>query len=204
MTVYVETNFLLELAFEQGQSGECVNLLGLAEVGRITLFFPAYCISECIDKLSRRKSLRLELKKNLRGVIDELGKSTTTAPLSDQLGLLTTSLINVAEEDERRYNTCLPRLLACATVIPLDATIIRQSLDIGTDYDLKPPDALILASILSHLAATTPATSLHINKNTKDFETPDIIAALTALGCLLKPTFTAGLAYLNAHLPPPP
>ena len=205
MTVYVESNFLLELAFEQEQVAECGELLVLAEAGRIRLVFPAYGIGECLERLGRRYSQRAKIQQDLRGELDELRRSASTAPLSDQLRQLTASLVDGAVEDRRRYDACLLRLIACATLVPLDATVIRESLGALTTFGLKTrQDALILVSVLSHLTATTPAAAVFINKNTRDFsDNSDIRDALAALGCLLKPDFRAGLAYLNANLPPP-
>ena len=44
MNVYVESNFVLELAFLQEQSSSCEEILSLAEGGRIQLVLPGYSL----------------------------------------------------------------------------------------------------------------------------------------------------------------
>jgi hypothetical protein len=43
---YVESNFVLELAFRQEDSASCEELLALAESRQIELLIPAYCLGE--------------------------------------------------------------------------------------------------------------------------------------------------------------
>jgi hypothetical protein len=51
MNIYVETNFVLELAFVQEQVESCGAILGLCEAGRATLVLPAFCIAESYEAL---------------------------------------------------------------------------------------------------------------------------------------------------------
>jgi hypothetical protein len=46
MNIYVETNFVLELVFEQEQHISCEQMLALCESGRSPLIIPAYCLAE--------------------------------------------------------------------------------------------------------------------------------------------------------------
>ena len=46
MIVYVESNFVLELAFLQEESEDCSEILQLAEAQRIELVFPSFCVGE--------------------------------------------------------------------------------------------------------------------------------------------------------------
>lgn len=62
MRVYVETNFLLELAFEQEQHVVCEELLRLAEVSPLVhLSIPIFSLYESMDTLQRRRRERNEL-----------------------------------------------------------------------------------------------------------------------------------------------
>jgi hypothetical protein len=56
VNVYVETNFVLELVFQQEQFVSCEQILQLSEAGRIKLTIPAYCLAEPHEKLSRQAS----------------------------------------------------------------------------------------------------------------------------------------------------
>jgi hypothetical protein len=46
---YVESNFILELAFRQEDHQSCESLLQLAEVGSIQLVLPAFCVASLMN-----------------------------------------------------------------------------------------------------------------------------------------------------------
>jgi predicted nucleic acid-binding protein len=200
MLVYVESNYLLELAFEQEEVGDCIALLELAETKQVSLVLPAFSIGECLERIGRRKSQRLTIQRSLREEIRELGRSASSATLSDQLRSLTDSLIAGADADEQRYDSLLRRLLGCAHFVPLDADVVRSSLGTGSQYGLSPQDAIVLTCVLSHLNANRPVRALFVNRNRKDFSNPDIIAILGTLQCVLKVRFSDGIAFLRADL----
>ena len=54
MNVYVESNFVLELALLQEQHASCEALLRLCEEGGIQLVIPAYSLAEPYETLTRR------------------------------------------------------------------------------------------------------------------------------------------------------
>lgn len=58
MKVYVETNFILELVFQQEQSLSCEHILNLCDKGFITLVAPAYCLAEPLEKITRNATTR--------------------------------------------------------------------------------------------------------------------------------------------------
>lgn len=55
MNVYIESNFVLELAFLQEQSSSCEEILRLAEGEHIELVVPAYALIEPYETLVRRR-----------------------------------------------------------------------------------------------------------------------------------------------------
>jgi len=46
MIVYVESNFVLELALLQKEQQSCEDILSLCEVGNVRLILPAMCLTE--------------------------------------------------------------------------------------------------------------------------------------------------------------
>lgn len=54
MNVYAETNFVLELSFEQEQSPSCLEILNLCINKEINLIIPAFCLTEPLEKLHRQ------------------------------------------------------------------------------------------------------------------------------------------------------
>lgn len=56
MNVYVESNFVLELALLQEQHVACEEILLLCERGTLRLVMPAYCLMEPYETLGRRQA----------------------------------------------------------------------------------------------------------------------------------------------------
>jgi hypothetical protein len=54
VNIYVETNFVLELTFEQQQYKSCEAILELCEQERGKLIVPAYSLAEPHEKLGRQ------------------------------------------------------------------------------------------------------------------------------------------------------
>ena len=75
MIVYVESNFVLELAFLQEEYESCLELLRLAESQAIHLVLPAFSIGEPYEVWVRRSKQRRELRDQLSTAIRELSRS---------------------------------------------------------------------------------------------------------------------------------
>ncbi len=58
MRVYVETNFILEMAFRQSENEFCERIIEFAENGQITLAIPSLSIGESYETLYRREKER--------------------------------------------------------------------------------------------------------------------------------------------------
>ncbi|MCY7322188.1 MAG: PIN domain-containing protein, partial [Phormidesmis sp. CAN_BIN36] len=67
MNIYVETNFVLELAFQQEQCASCDQILDLCNAGLAKLIIPAYGLAEPHEKLNRQAKGRREIQQLLDG-----------------------------------------------------------------------------------------------------------------------------------------
>jgi hypothetical protein len=56
MIVYVESNFCLELAFQQEQEAQAEQILQLAEAGRVELVFPIFVAASVLGDLRPHNS----------------------------------------------------------------------------------------------------------------------------------------------------
>ena len=72
MNVYVESNFVLELALAQEQFESCEKILSLCEAGRIRLVVPAFSLAEPNETLARRKKQRKRMKEEFDLELDRL------------------------------------------------------------------------------------------------------------------------------------
>ena len=75
MNVYVETNFVLELAFQQEELESCEQILRRCEAKRIQLVIPAYSLAEPHEKLIRQAKNRSELHRKLHDELEQLKRT---------------------------------------------------------------------------------------------------------------------------------
>ena len=76
MNVYVESNFVLELAILQEQSENCNEILGLSSAKRVQLVVPAYSLAEPYETLARRQKRRLRKKEELDAEIRDISRDS--------------------------------------------------------------------------------------------------------------------------------
>jgi len=111
MNVYVESNFVLELALFQEQYEDCENILSICEAGKATLVLPAFCIVEPYETLVRRAKHRSNLSRDLAAELGQLIRSEPYREEVDTLQDVTNILIRSSEEDKQSLNQTLDRIL---------------------------------------------------------------------------------------------
>ena len=200
MNIYVESNFVLELALVQEQEASCEEIVRLVEARKARLVIPAYSLVEPYETLVRRHRQRKQMKADLD---TELGQLTRTATYSQRLGgfqNLTALLIDSADEEAKRLEEVRARLLNTCEVISLEASRLTAAAQYQIDHDFSPQDALVYASVLSHLTQSAPPESCFLNRNSKDFDDPDIVDELKRHRCTLIPRFDDGLEYVRSYM----
>lgn len=197
MNVYVETNFVLELAFMQEQHQSCENILDLCADSAIGLVLPAYCLVEPYETLIRRhnerKKLTTDLDMELKQLTRTLSYAQHASASESVLNVLTTS----ANEESRRLEKTRARLIGIAEIIPLEKEILTSASDYRATHDLSPQDSIVCASVIDHLDRFQPEISCFLNRNSHDFDDPDIVAALEERNCKMLPQFDAGYSYIR-------
>lgn len=203
MIVYVESNFVLELAFLQEEHESCSSFLSLSESGDIRLVLPAFSIGEPYETAERRAKQRQKLHSQLSGTIRELSRSSPYQESAHGFWDITNLLIRSGEEEKHRLNKTLEKILQTVEVIPIDLSTIRASIKLQKCRNLSPQDALIYASILDHLEKKeSDSFGCFITKNSKDFANLDIENDLAAHNCKLLTRFADGLGYVRSRLKP--
>ena len=200
MIVYVESNFVLELAFLQEEHESCLELLSLSESGDICLVLPAFSIGEPYEAWVRRSKQRRGLHEQLITAIHELSRSRPYQGSSDEFQELTNLLRRSGEEEKLRLDDTLEKNLQTVEVIPIGLSTIRAAITFQKSLDLSPQDSIVYASILDHLTTTSGEPRCFITKNSKDFANPDIENELTAYNCHLLTKFADGLGYVRSQL----
>ncbi len=197
MIVYVETNFILELALKQEQYSDCNELLKLAQKRKISLVLPSFSFIEPHETLIRRHKTRKDLHYRLKGEIRELARTDGYQNQEDVMKKTSDILIGSTIEESASLKYIVNNVIGISTVIDLTKEIIRSAVDYEMSYDFSPQDAVVYASIMTHLETTKPDLSCFLNRNSKDFNVPDIQEALNRLNCKIMPSFVEGLKYVK-------
>lgn len=192
MNVYVETNFVLELALLQEQNESCTALVQLAEANRIQLIMPAYALAEPYETLTRRHRQRQRMRTELDAELRQLARTVTYAERLSGFQHLTTVLLESADEETTRLERVCTQLLQVAEIVPLTATLLAAAMQHQHTSELSAQDALVYAAVLEHLQQASTAQSCFLNRNSKDFDDPDLVAELQRYHCKLLPQFDAG------------
>lgn len=199
MNVYVETNYVLELALLQKEHMSCQEILNLGERGKVNLIVPAFALTEPYQKLVRDDKRRKRLAKRVQGELAQMERSSSYQTQVPSVQPFINLLINSVSEEQRRLKQITDKLLRTAKVIPLDNEIISAASTHEIQQGFSPPDALVYASIVQHLTLTNNAPSCFVTTNSKDFSDPDIRDRLKNLNCKLIYKFEQALYYIRSQ-----
>jgi predicted nucleic acid-binding protein len=200
MDVYVETNFVLELALLQEQHESCEKILQFQQTGKIRLIVPAYSLIEPFETIFRYAKNRSRVSNDLAAEIKQLSRTKPYQEETNALQAFTGFLVRSQEEERKRLRYTVDSLTNIAEVISLDKPILSGATRHELQFDMSPQDSIVYASVLEHLRASTVAQKCFLNKNSKDFADPDIVAALKSNGCKILFNFDAGFEYISSQV----
>jgi hypothetical protein len=199
LIVYVETNFVLELAYLRSTSENCQGLIALAQQGKISLVVPAFALIEARLAWRRNVKRRNRLHAEVRNELGELARSRPLIDIGAQSQGFVAALIDTAEQDRGRLEAAVEILLGVAVVVPTEPAVIMQALEAERRLDLSPQDAVIFATVLNH-ADVTGGPKLFVTQNANDFRVPLIEDELASHGCKLLVTFDDAEAYVHSKI----
>mgnify|MGYP002777125130 CR=1 FL=1 len=201
MNIYVETNFVLELTFEQEQWSSCEQILQLCEASQAELIIPAYSLTEPYEKLTRQSRNRKTLQLQLDAELSQLSRTASYTNLVKSIKEDIASLMVQSNEEERlRFDRYRQRILSIGDVIALTADILSEAALCETQYGLASQDALVFASVVSHLRNDKPHRSCFLNRNSKDFGSPDVVDQLNQFNCRVILSFENGYEFIRSQL----
>jgi hypothetical protein len=200
MTVYVESNFVLEQALQQEQCDACNAILDLAASGHISLVIPAFSLAEPHQALALKEKARSRLSNELQTHIGELGRSRAYRALPGDFAGLVSILIESAEREREGLQDAISGLLNTAAVVPLDSTILSSASHLQAALGMSGQDAIVLASVLRHLQDNSTAESCFLSRNSRDFDDPDVRDRLDRLGCRYFAQFDHALSFIRTRL----
>lgn len=161
---------------------------------------PAFSLAEPHVAILGKEKARTRLSNDLRSQLSELARSKPHREVPANFEALAAVLIASAQFEREGLRGTISELLRTADVIALDAEILRSAGDIQVQYGMSGQDAIVLASVLAHLDLHSPHESLFLNRNSKDFDDPDVRERLETRGCKFFAKFQDGLQYVVARL----
>jgi len=200
VNVYVETNFVLELAFQQEEFESCEQILQRCEAKRIQLVIPAYSLAEPHEKLIRQETSRKKLEQDLVKELNQLKRTKSYHSRISNIEDIPMLLMQINEEEKQRFVQYRERLLESADIIALTADILSDAANYEVVYGLEPQDAIVYASVISHLRQYQPQVSCFLNRNTRDFDDPDISNEVNQFNCRMIWKFDQGYNFIQSQL----
>ena len=205
MNVYVESNFVLELALRQAQSESCFTLVNYAVDHQIALVVPAYSLAEPYETITRRAKERADVKRAIDETLAQLQRTSLYAERVDQLRPLTSLLISSAYDERSQLEAAVELMANVSEVIPLTGEVIRESLKCQGDLDFSPQDAFVYASVVSHLKESgSVGQHCFLTRDAKDFDDQSVVDELANWGCKLLTNFDQGLDFVRSQVAPAP
>lgn len=111
---------------------------------------------------------------------------------------LTAALIESAESERRGVQRAIAEVLTVAEAIPLDKAILNEAALLGQTFSLSGQDAIVLASVFSHLESSHSPESVFVNRNSRDFADPQIVERLRQGNCKYFPGFGTAYDFLTS------
>lgn len=198
MNVYIETNFVFELVFNQENCETCEEVLRLSEQNKLRLLIPAYSLAEPHEKLVRLARDRKNLQQNLNKELEQLRRNSSYSERLESITSISQLLIQSTEDAQQRFASYRSRLFNTAEIIPLTLPILQQAA--SYEPPLSPQDAIVYASVLFRLQQNDNQLACFLNSNRKDFDDPTLKEELEQLQCRLITNFAHGLQFLKSKI----
>lgn len=186
MTLYVESNFVLEIALGQEELEHAERLLVAAEQSSVEIVLPTFALSEPFSTVTGRTRERGRLIRQLK---TQVGQLTRSSPHQQDVASLRPIPDVVARIDKReadRLMWVIERLLGATRRIEFDLAVFRAALAYRTHFGLAAQDAIILAAVVADLRVRALAgPHVFANRNHRDFDLPGVHTELRPLDCTM-------------------
>jgi predicted nucleic acid-binding protein len=188
MIVYVESNFVVELALEQEEQKSARAILDAAAVGSIDLRVPVFSICEPYSTVTRRMSRRERVLRQTQEELRDLQRSAGRRELAETLAPLVSEMFETTRFERVGVENVVAEVLAVATVLPLAPDVVEDSRVHQGRHDLDPSDAVVYSSVVRD-AGSAEGEKLFVTRNSKDFGTRAIRDELAEHQCELAISF---------------
>lgn len=129
MIVYVESNFVLELALEQEQWAAANAILALAEQRKIKLAFPGFVLSEPFEQIARERRERNSLYNSLLKSLAYLQRSEPHRNILFTMEPVVKVLKEAPFRQFERLHIIFEKLLGVGECVDVNTACFRNALN---------------------------------------------------------------------------
>ena len=200
MIVYLESNFVLEVAYRQEEVSACEAILGLK--GQLDLRVPAVCICEPYFRHLGRIAETEKITQSTSTLLTQLRRSARYTDRANTVSHEFSTLVsNTNDLDKAHLDMALKQICEIANLIPLSADVLGGSQKLQAEFGLKPLDALIVASVLADLSKHQQARpKVFVSRDRKMFYDPQVRELLSNQSCKIITKFTDGEKFIRSML----
>ena len=199
LIVYVESNFILEVALSQEEASAAKSILDLARLGTLELRVPSFALCEPFSTISHRGREGRKLVGTLGETMRQLLRSESYRKQLQEFESVPEALARIYGQEIDLLESTIRELLVTAQVLQLTRDVFEQALEVQRTLGLSPQDAIIYASVLQDLRTNPVAEALFVSRNYKDFSDPEILVELGALNCEYKDSYADAIALIERH-----
>jgi hypothetical protein len=184
LTLYVESNFVLQVVLGQEELTSAEKILTAAESGTIELALPTFSLSESFVRISRGIRDRQRLRTQFAEQVTQLVRSSPHANEMAVLQTVPNHLDQINTREGIRLAATVERILKCTRPIDFNASVFQGALNYEGQFDLDVENAIILSSIMSDLQSNRGLRRhVFVTSNRAHFGKPDIVAELRRVDC---------------------
>lgn len=172
MIVYIETNFVLQLALRQEHNRYAEAVLKLAEQEKIQLFIPWFCIGESYSKLTYLVRERMQLADECQRIADELSRDAQLRD-SELLKWFLNARVELGrfnDEQVQLLDETTIRILKSSKTLRVDANRVQESRRVRKQLEFRASDSIVYGCVLEH-AKSESGEKCFLN-NDKAFHQP--------------------------------
>lgn len=201
MIVYVESNFVLEIAYEQEEARYAKEILTLASNGVIKLAFSSFILSEPFESVLRRQSERNVALNSLEKTLRELQRSEPHKEIMLDIDPVINTIKGATAREFDLLYLAFEDLLAHGSCIVVDATMIRECRRYQLNFGLSEKDSIIYSSIIADLKAkTTEENKCFLSRDSEAFNNSSVKSELSLYKCRYIKTFRDGLQFIKSKI----
>lgn len=199
MRVYVESNFVLELALAQEETEFAQILVDLASEGNIDLVFPVFALVEPFWTLRYREKQREQLLDSLSKQVNQLRRSDLHEQFVAAVDPILGKMLDVMMRETEEFEQTLRRLIDVGFGINVDVAHIPAALQYQDSHTFDTfQDALIFTAVMADLETQAVEDNrCFVSKDSDAFGTRIVKDDLARYDCRYIATFRAAVNYVH-------